>query len=64
MLRDGHKETLSTREAARLLGVATSTVTKMIHRGNLSAHRKTLAKHSPFRAYKRSIEKVKQERQH
>jgi excisionase family DNA binding protein len=62
--RNNEKETVSTKEAARMLGVAPSTVTRMIHRGDLRAHKKTPAQTSAFRVYKSSIEKVKEERQH
>jgi excisionase family DNA binding protein len=63
MARNNRKETVSTKEAAEMLGVGTTTINRMIHRGDLDAYRKTPVKYSPFRVYKSSIEKVKEERQ-
>lgn len=56
------RETVSTRKAAEILGVASSTIVRMIHRGDLAAHKKTLAKHSAFRVYVDSLEEVKSQR--
>jgi excisionase family DNA binding protein len=55
-------KTVSTKEAAKQLGVGTSTVVRMIHRGDLDAYKKTLAKRSPFRVYQSSIDDVKDRR--
>lgn len=55
-------KTVSTTEAAEMLGVGTSTVVRMIHRGDLQAYKKTLAKHSAFRIYVDSIEEVQRQR--
>ncbi|MFW6116183.1 MAG: helix-turn-helix domain-containing protein [bacterium] len=63
MARNNQEETISTKEAAEMLGVATSTVNRMINRGDLKAYKKTPVKYSPFRVYKSSVEKVKEERQ-
>lgn len=58
------QKTVSTREAAEILNVGTSTIVRMIHRGDLDAHKKTLAPHSPFRIYQSSLEHVLDQRQH
>jgi excisionase family DNA binding protein len=55
-------KTVSTKEAAKQLGVGTSTVVRMIHRGDLDAYKKTLAKRSPYRIYQHSIDEVKDRR--
>jgi len=56
------RETISTHEAAEVLGVAPSTVVRMIHRGHLQGYKKTPAKRSAFRVYVDSIEKAKRQR--
>ncbi len=56
------RKTVSTREAAEILGVGTSTVIRMIHRGDLQGYKKTPAKRSAFRVYFDSIEEVKRQR--
>jgi len=56
------RKTVSTRKAAEMLGVGTSTVVRLIHRGDLAAFKKTPAKHSAFRIYVDSIEEVKRQR--
>ncbi len=62
--KDTQSETVSTTKAAEMLGVATTTVVRMIHRGDLRAFKLTPAKHSSFRVYVSSIEEVKQQREY
>jgi excisionase family DNA binding protein len=55
-------KTVSTKEAAKQLGVGKSTVLRMIDRGDLDAYRKTLADRSHYRVYQSSIEDIKKRR--
>lgn len=50
--------TVSTVEAAVLLGCHRSTVTRMIQDGSLRAHRLTLAKQSPLRITMASVDEL------
>ncbi len=50
--------TVSTREAAEMLGVGTSTINRMIHEGHLRASRKSMAPRSPFQVYVDSIKEL------
>ncbi len=56
-------ETVSTTEAMDILGVSRPTITRLIRRGELKAHRLTPAPTSPFRIYVSSIEAVRRRRQ-
>lgn len=54
---------MSVDEAAALLGVARETVIRMIHRGELSGHKKTLAVNSHFRIDVASVKHVLKKRE-
>jgi excisionase family DNA binding protein len=50
--------TVSTLEAAALLGVSRNTVIRMVKRGELRAYRKTRAYRSPLRVFRDSVREV------
>ena len=56
------RPTLSSSEAAQIIGVSIPTITRMIQRGELEAYKLTLAKSSPLRIYKDSVEDVLERR--
>ena len=55
--------TLSTVEAAALLGVSRNTVIRMVNAGELRGYKKTLARNSPMRVYRDSVEEFVTEKQ-
>jgi excisionase family DNA binding protein len=57
------RQTISVDEAAVMLGVVRETVIRMIHRGELSGYKKTLALNSHFRVYVDTVQRVLKERE-
>jgi excisionase family DNA binding protein len=47
--------TISTAEAAALLGVSRTTVTRLVNSGQLKGYKKTPARNSPMRVYRDSV---------
>lgn len=47
--------TVSTTEAAALLGISRNTIIRMVNRGELQGYKKTLARNSPMRVYRESV---------
>jgi|OM-RGC.v1.034705849 Transposase and inactivated derivatives len=54
---------LSTKQVAAILDVGTSTVIRMVHRGDLDGHKATPALNSPMRITQSSVARVLKARQ-
>ena len=60
---DSERPTTSTTEAAQLLGVSKTTITRLVKRGDLEAYKLTTGATSPLRIYQDSVEALIQRRQ-
>ena len=58
------RPTVTTEEAAGLLGVSKATVIRLIQRSELQAYKLTLGQTSPYRIYRDSIDDLIERRQH
>ena len=50
--------TITSREAAELLGVSMATIARLVKRGDLDGYKLTLGKNSPLRIYRDSVDSL------
>lgn len=51
-------DSMTANEAARILGVSPATIARMVRRGELRGHKLSLARNSPLRIYRASVEEL------
>jgi len=55
--------TITTTEAANVLGVSRATVSRMIQRGEIKGYKLTMALNSPYRVYQQSVQEFLNKRE-
>ena len=57
------RPTLTSSEAAQILGVSMATVARLVKKGELNGYKLTTARNSPLRIYQDSVDKLLKRRQ-